>query len=205
LTSRSSARSVFINCPFTQDYEPILRALIFAVADCGYRPRSAQEIVDGGDVRLQKIERLIEESAFGIHDLSNMELDKSTGLPRFNMPMELGLFLGAKRFGDETRKTKRCLILDSQPYRYQAAISDIAGQDIKAHRGDPIEAIRCVRAFLRTVSRRKTIPGAAHIAERYRKYEADLPAMCKNLRYDPNDLDFNDLWKTMTAWQKASA
>jgi hypothetical protein len=57
-------------------------------------------------------------SQFGIHDVSRVELDESNKLPRFNMPLELGLFLGAKSFSDEARqKKKRCLILDSDPHR----------------------------------------------------------------------------------------
>ena len=62
----------------------MFRAIVFAVVDCGYQPRCALEAIDGGDVRLQKIERIIEESKFGIHDLSNMSLDPITHLPRFN-------------------------------------------------------------------------------------------------------------------------
>jgi len=178
---------------------------MFAVLECGYRPRSALEVVDTGEIRLQKIERLIEASEFGIHDLSNMKLDADSGLPRFNMPLELGLFLGAKRFGDETQKRKRCLVLDLEPFRYQRAISDISGQDIKSHRGEPGEAIRCVRGFLSTVSRRKTLPGGSVIAARYDQYAADLPAIARGLRLDVSDLDFNDVWKTMLAWQKVNA
>lgn len=198
------AASVFINCPFTNDYTPIFRAVIFTIVDCGYRPRSALEIVDGGDIRLQKIERLIEESKFGVHDLSNMGLDARSKLPRFNMPLELGLFLGAKRFGADQQKAKRCLILDSDPFRYQVAISDIAGQDIRSHNGDPIEAIRCVRAFLSTASRRKALPGAGHIAARYQRYQADLATVCTKLKLDLDHLEFNDVWATITAWQKAN-
>jgi len=48
------------------------------------------------------------------------------------MPLELGIFLGAKRFGGPKQKRKNCLILDREKYRYQQYCSDIAGQDIKA-------------------------------------------------------------------------
>ena len=112
---RTYANSVFINCPFSDDFYPLLRAITFAVLDCGFYPRSALEIIDGGDIRLQKIETLIEECKFGIHDLSNMALDPASHLPRFNMPLELGLFLGAKRFGDKQQTSKRLIILDSEP------------------------------------------------------------------------------------------
>ncbi|PHQ67160.1 MAG: hypothetical protein COB92_05235 [Robiginitomaculum sp.] len=191
------AKSVFINCPFTEDYGAMFRALVFTVVDCGYRPRCALEIVDSGQIRLQKIETLIEQSKYGIHDLSNMALDESSGLPRFNMPLELGLFLGAKRFGEGRQKQKRLVILDTNKYRYQQSISDIAGQDIQCHTGDPLKAIRCVRNWLQTVSRRKTIDGAMHIVSRYKEYESALPEICTELRFDFDDLTFNDLWETM--------
>jgi hypothetical protein len=93
-------RDVFINCPFDAKYRPLLRGLLFAVHDCGFRARSALEVEDSGEVRVQKIVRIIAESPFGIHDISRVEADPRTNLPRFNMPLELGLFLGAKAFGD---------------------------------------------------------------------------------------------------------
>ena len=30
-------RGVFINCPFDAQYQPLFRALLFAVEDCGFR------------------------------------------------------------------------------------------------------------------------------------------------------------------------
>lgn len=183
----------------------MFRALIFAVVDCGYVPRCALEIIDGGDIRLQKIESIIEQSKFGIHDLSNMVLDKTSGLPRFNMPLELGLFLGAKRFGADAQKKKRLIILDRDPHRYKLAISDISGQDISCHKGVPQDAIRCVRDWLQAASGRKSnFPGAGHIWSRYQRYEADLPGICAYLKFDADSLTFNDLWETMTEWQKAN-
>ncbi|WP_213271513.1 hypothetical protein [Hyphomonas sp.] len=198
------SRSVFINCPFSDDFAPMFRAMVFAVVDCGYEPRCALETNDGGQIRLQKIEAIIEQSKFGIHDLSNMELDEKNFLPRFNMPLELGLFLGARRFGSGTQKDKRLIILDKEPHRYKIAMSDISGRDISHHSGDPGEAILCIRDWLKTVSRRKNIPGAKYIVERYQRYEIDLPEICKLLKYDADTLIFNDLWETMVEWQKAN-
>jgi hypothetical protein len=77
-------RSVFINCPFSPDYQPIFRAILFAVYACGYRPRCSLEIRDSGENRLSKIEGIIQQSRFGIHDISFMSLDSRTRLPRFN-------------------------------------------------------------------------------------------------------------------------
>jgi hypothetical protein len=194
--------SVFLNFPFTDDYAPVLRAILFAVVDCGFRPRCALELEDSGQIRLQKIERLIEECRFGIHDLSNMELDPKSGLPRFNMPFELGLFLGAKRYSDDrSQRDKRLIILDREKFRYQQAISDISGQDILSHEGDPKTAIRRVRNWLNTQAPERKLGSARFVIARYEQYEMDLPAICDEIDYDPADLTFIDLWNTMGRWQ----
>ena len=87
--------SVFINCPFDGEYLPVFRAIVFTVSVCGLVPRCTLEHDDASQVRLEKIYRLIGSSAFGIHDISRTELDEENQLPRFNMPLELGFFLGA--------------------------------------------------------------------------------------------------------------
>ncbi|MEM0985332.1 MAG: hypothetical protein AAGJ32_03720 [Pseudomonadota bacterium] len=193
--------SVFINCPFSDDYTPFFRAIVFAVADCGFQPRCALEDIDSGEIRLDKIMRIIQDCRYGIHDLSNMALDPNSHLPRFNMPLELGLFLGAKRYGDALQKQKRLIVMDREAFRYREAISDISGQDVECHQGDPLKAIKRVRDWLRTVSRRKTLPGGTTITERYEQYECDFPEICSVLSLDGNDLPFQDLLETIAAWQ----
>ena len=96
-------------------------------------PRCALEEDDASQVRIDKIYEIIADCRYGIHDISRIELDEPSGFPRFNMPLELGVFLGAKKFGSEEQKGKKCLILDKEPYRYQHFMSDIAGQDIQDH------------------------------------------------------------------------
>ena len=97
LTSSAQEDSVFINCSFTEDYKELFHCIIFCVLACGFRPRSALEAGDAGDIRLDKIVRLIKESHYSIHDLSAIELDGINSLPRFNMPFELGLVIGCKK------------------------------------------------------------------------------------------------------------
>jgi hypothetical protein len=133
--------SVFINCPFDEQYAPLLRAIVFAVVDCGFSPRCALESSDASEIRIQKIYRVIGECGLGVHDLSRTQLDSRTQLPRFNMPLELGIFLGAKFLGDGTQQQKACLVFDEQPYRYQMYLSDVAGQDISWHRNNPKDLI----------------------------------------------------------------
>ena len=137
MVQRKDPNDVFLNCPFDDKYRPIFEAVIFAIYDCGFVARCALEIDDSAEVRIDKIFRLIGACKFGIHDISRIELDRKSGFPRFNMSFELGIFLGAKRFGGRRQKEKSCLILDKEPYRFQSFISDIGGQDIKAHDGEP--------------------------------------------------------------------
>ena len=173
---------------------------MFAVFDCGFVARCALEIDDSSQVRIDKIARIIAESKFGIHDISRTELDGKTGLPRFNMPLELGMFLGAKRFGRDRQRTKACLILDMEPYRYQAFISDIAGQDIRPHGNEPGEAIKLVRNWLRDSSKRKTIPGGKEISRRYELFRKQLPEMCGELKIEEDELTFNDYTNLVSEW-----
>ena len=193
---------VFINCPFDGSYKPILDAIVFAIYGLGFVARSAREFDDGAEVRLAKIQRIIEECRYGIHDISNVRLDEKTGLPRFNMPLELGLFLGCKRFGDERQRKKVCIIFDFEPYRYQKFISDIAGQDIHSHSGNHEQAITEVRNWLATVSKRKLLPGGAAIVRRYNRFTADLPALCTTLNRQRENLNFADLSEMIGIWLK---
>src|SRR5258707_13086398 len=87
--------SVFINCPFDTDYRPLFRALVFVIEYCEFAARCALEVDDSGETRSGKIIRLIENSRFGIHDISRTEVNPE-GLPRFNMPYEFGIFMGFK-------------------------------------------------------------------------------------------------------------
>jgi hypothetical protein len=155
--------SVFINCPFDSDYQPLLRALVFTIYDCGLVARSALERDDGSEVRIDKIRRIIGESNFGVHDISRTETDALTGLPRFNMPLELGIFLGAKYFGAANHARKSCVILDRDRYRYQAFCSDLAGHDIHAHGGSEREMVRAVRDAARTWVPERRLPGARDV------------------------------------------
>jgi hypothetical protein len=175
-------------------------AIMFAVYDCGFVPRCAMEEDNSGNVRFEKIKNLISISKFGIHDISLTKLDKKTGLPRFNMSFELGVFIGASRFGDKKQRNKNCLILDVEKYRYQKYISDIAGQDIYAHKNDPVEVIKCVRNWLNSVSGRKTIPGGSHILRRYRLFKKDLPNICKAASIKMKELTYNDFSLFMSDW-----
>jgi hypothetical protein len=193
------ARSVFINCPFTPDYQKHFDAAVFAVIRSGFTPRCARESDDGGEVRFDKLCRIIADCRYGIHDISKTEPDPKSGLPRFNMPFELGLFLGAKKFASK-HKTKRALILDKKPYRYQKFLSDIAGQDIHSHDGRAGTLIVKIASWLRDEVQAPNIPGGQKIAREYSAFVRDLPRMCATKNLTPKEITFKDFNALATAW-----
>lgn len=196
---RTSTDDVFINCPFDDGYSETFRALIFTIYACGFRPRSARELDDGGQTRIEKLFGIIDECRYGIHDLSRTELDKANRLPRFNMPFELGIFLGAKRYGGKSQKQKRALIFDIKKYRYQMFISDLAGMDIHEHQGDFKRAMRETRDWLANVSRRK-MPSSPRIGRIYSYFLKDLPLIAKELEFHPADIPYVDFERIVVAW-----
>jgi len=197
------SNSVFINCPFSTEYRPIFRALLFSVLHCGFWPRCALEISDSTENRLSKIERIIQECKLGIHDISFMGVDANTKLARFNMAFEFGIFFAAKRFGSGKQKQKTALVLDRKAYRYRAALSDISGQDIAIHNGVARDAIREVRNWLDTCNEKtKSLPGGEHINRRYREFSRELPRASKADNLNVGELTYGDLCRAMVAWLK---
>jgi len=194
--------SVFLNVPFDRHYEPLLRALVYTVHDCGLLARCAREIEDSGQVRFEKIYELIRASRHGVHDLSRTSLDRAHGLPRFNMPLELGVFLGARKFGSREQKDKSCLILDRDSHRYLTFCSDLAGHDVRAHGNRRERLIGGVRDWFsnQLLARGFQIPSGSHMVDRYRHFQADVPATCSRLRLVPRELTFNEHRNLVVAW-----
>jgi hypothetical protein len=121
------------------------------------------------------------------------------------MPLELGMFLGAKRYGKGRQREKVALILDRTKYRYQRFISDISGQDIHPHNGSPGNAITAVRDWLRAASPAVSIPGGDTIGRRFAAFSSELPVMCRDLQLSRNKLTFADLTWAMSEWLKKNA
>lgn len=191
---RKLPRQVFLNVPFDLNYKPIFDAVVFTVIACGYEPRCALESSDSGTPRVNRLRDLIRDCRLSIHDLSRIELDADSGLPRFNMPFEFGLFIGARDFGGAGQRRKVCLVLAGDRFSYQKYISDIAGQDVAKHNNDPSQAIEKARDFFRGHRNPSSIPGASVIISSYQKFMADLPRLSAlpKFRYDADKLAFKD-------------
>jgi hypothetical protein len=196
--------SVFINCPFDRGYKTLFDAIVFTMFDCGFIARCALEENDSSVNRLEKIYTIISECRYGIHDISRTDLDPDNQLPRFNMSLELGIFLGSKKFGQDIHQKKKCLIIDTQQYRYQKFISDISGQDVEAHNNQPEKVVIVVCNWLRNASRRITIPGAQEIWRRYCVFrKRGISKMCNDNNLSIDELTFNDYAWLVTGWLRA--
>ena len=156
---------------------------------------------DSSQVRIEKINTIIGECRLAIHDVSRTELDHGSGLPRFNMPFEFGIFAGAKAFGGREQRRKACVVFDVERYRYQQFISDIAGQDIREHHGNAELLIQQVRDFLSCHHPSAVfLPGGRAIAARYLACVQQVTRSCVDLRLNRDALTYRDLANLIVGW-----
>ncbi len=148
LVPSNFCKSVFINCPFDEEYKEILHPIIYCLVRFGLEPRIASERNDSGEFRLEKIWQLIRSSKYSIHDLSRCQSIESGDIFRMNMPFELGIDYGCRKSGVTPFDQKDFLVLEERKYRYKEALSDIAGLDVQFHKGDYEIAIRKIRNWL---------------------------------------------------------
>jgi len=146
----SFEKNVFINCPFDNDFRQLLLGVVFTVLYLGYTPRLSLERANSAENRIDKISELIKESKFGIHDLSRLVSTDSGEVYRMNMPFELGIDYGCLKFKGGKWRKKKILILEKERYRFQEAISDISGCDIKKHEDEVDKIISAVRDWFVT-------------------------------------------------------
>lgn len=202
MADTSFDKSVFINCPFDEQYYPLLRPILFTIYYSGLHPRIALESLDSGKTRIEKIVTLIQETRFAIHDLSRIKSTESDEYFRMNMPFELGLDTGCRLFKGDHWREKRCLILEADHYRYRAALSDISGSDIAAHNNNPRQAASAVRNWL-TAEAGITLPGPKRLWDAFEDFTAFNYDDLIRKGYSRNDvkrLPVHELMQAMKQW-----
>lgn len=192
--------SVFINCPFTDDFKELFHSIVFCVLSCGFHPRTSLEAGDAGDIRLDKIIRLISESYYSIHDLSAIELDSVNKLPRFNMPFELGLVMGCKKVAGKKFSNRPILVMENKAYTAQKCLSDIAGQDVTPHQGSVMHITRIVRTWLLQQSNRSNIPGHIRIQNAFHRFYGELPDLCETAGLNRDEISYPDFVNLAQQW-----
>lgn len=144
------AKSVFLNCPFDPDFEPLFHAIIFALVCCDFHPRSALESGTVAEPRLDRITRAIFTSRYSIHDLSRCRGEGQEQLARFNMPLELGIALACRYFTREQIDQHDWTLLVPTGHVYIKVVSDLAGFDPLKYDGKVEQIIQCVMSWLVT-------------------------------------------------------
>lgn len=195
----SYERNVFINCPFDDDYDKIFNAILFVTHKCGFVLRCSKEYEDSSSIRIQNIIQLIKESKYSIHDLSRVTLDETAKLPRFNMPLELGICIGAIEFGTKKQRDNKYLIIESEKFRFKQFISDLSGQDIRNHNNTEEGVIKIIRNWLASKTN-QTIPSASIIINDYQRFLSDLPDLCKDNQWIIDELTFDEYSTLVTSW-----
>lgn len=171
--STNFEKNIFINCPFDDDYRQLLLGIIFTVLYFGFKPRLTLERADSGETRIDKILSLITESKYGIHDLSRLVSSSEGEHYRLNMPFELGIDFGCQKLREGKWAGKKILILEKERYRYQIALSDLSGSDIKDHDDKVDKVINAVRDWLVTEELKRGDSGNK-IWDRYNDFQAYL-------------------------------
>lgn len=118
------------------------------------------------------------------------------------MPFELGLDFGCRNFGGPPCHQKVILVLEEQPYRYQASLSDLAGNDIEYHSGNFQTAVRKVRNWLSGFGDFQVV-GAGRVLSEYEDfqewyYERQLDAGFSE--DDIQDYPTSELMASMFEW-----
>lgn len=194
--------NIFLNCPFDKEYVEMQSQIIFTIIYLGFEPKIASLIDDSGEFRLAKIQKMIEESKYSIHDISRLKAKKKDEFYRLNMPLELGMDIGARRF-KEKFSDKKFLILEASKYDYMKAASDLNGFDIKYHDDIVEKVVERVRDWIENHSPKKS-DGASKISTSYLEFRSDLYDELRNKRgfneEQAKDLQLSELVREMKEW-----
>jgi len=103
--------------------------------------------------------------------------------------------LGARR-----QRRKACLIFDEERYRYQAYVSDVAGQDIASHAGDPRALVVRLRDWLASHVA-TALPSGGVVWDHYLTFQGELQHACERARHRADELTYLDLLRHMSRFR----
>jgi hypothetical protein len=163
-------RSVFLNIPYDRRFEDLYLAYVVGLTQLGLHVNVTLAVPNQG--RLERIVELIEKSDASIHDLSRIEI--TSGVPRFNMPFELGLALYRSR---ATKGRHLVFLFEKKAYRMQRSTSDMNGIDPLIHNGNPKGVMAGLRNIFFQPKGTTTVP---EMLSSYRAVKRKLPELRKN-------------------------
>jgi hypothetical protein len=140
--------SVFVNCPYDEEFRPLFDAIVFSTLCCGFIPRCA---IESGSTSLSRMDRIFQamhSSKYSIHDLSRCRGEGESNLARFNMPLELGMAM-AEQFGADG-DGHDWMLLVPKGHIYRKFASDLAGFDATEHDESVATIVPAVMSWLAT-------------------------------------------------------
>ena len=143
-------RSVFINCPFDEEFAPLFGAVVFATVSSRFTPRSALESGTVAVPRMARILGAVISSKYSIHDLSRCRGEGEERFARFNMPLELGMAMVRGFSEPRTGQGHDWLVLVPEGHQYLRFVSDLAGYDPLGHDGTVETIVPTVVTWLQT-------------------------------------------------------
>jgi len=167
--------SVFINCPFDEQFAPVFDAIVLATVCCGFMPRSALESGSTSIPRMERITRALFSSKYSIHDFSRCRGENQENLARFNMPLEFGIAM-AQRFieaekGVDERDRHDWLLLVPGGHQYKKFVSDLSGYDPKEYDGSKEKVVPAVMLWLSTRLETEFVPDTKAVLTALKDFE----------------------------------
>jgi hypothetical protein len=196
VSSSGYEKSVFINCPFDQTFEPLFHAIVLTVAARGFIPRCARETEGQAETRIARIAKGILQAKYSIHDLSRYQGEGVDNLARFNMPLELGIALGIQYLGDVEQRASgnkhTWVALVPANSLDRKFISDLGGYDHRDHDQQPMTVIKAVASWLSLQPDSLLKPSPKAIFEAY-------PGFCQLLAQARADALGDLTWPAITS------
>lgn len=195
-------RNVFVNCPFDPGYVDLLRPILFCVLALDFEPRIALERANGAENRIDKIIELINESKYGIHDLSRLKSTAANEYYRLNMPFELGIDYACRLYRGGHWTEKRILVLEDKRYELKKALSDLSGSDVEPHDNEPVKVCRIVRDWLAQALPADS-PSPSSLWAAFNAFTAENYEILTKADWSPEDIEaqpIRELVNSMRRW-----
>ncbi len=144
--SVENQKNVFIDCPYDEEYLPLLKAVIFTVKACGFQPKIILEHFASVEDRTKKINQLIEESQYCIHDLSKIGATKFGKNQDLRLSGKLIEEIAFHEYYSRIKSQKKnILVLGKDRSSIGVELLSNLADAFRIHGGNQEEIIKCIR------------------------------------------------------------
>ncbi len=194
-------KNVFVNCPFDPGYVDLLRPILFCILALDFEPRIALERADGAESRIDKIIELINDSKYGIHDLSRLKAMAIGEYYRLNMPFELGIDYSCRLYRGGRWAEKRILVLEDKRFELKQALSDLSGSDVEPHDNAPVKVCKIVRDWL-AQALPADAPSPSSLWARFTEFTAANYEELTRADWSPDDIEAQPIRELVIAMRR---